>query len=132
MRANTKTERVVKRYAAVLTNDIFFSSKIREAAKSKGTAVEFIKSKDGLIDRLASRPPSVIILDLGCRKLNPVRLIGEIKSTGPLKEIPMIGYLPHVDTDLKREAVKEGCDTVLPRARFAREIGEILSGFAAE
>jgi len=132
MRVNTKTKREVKRYAAVLTTDIFFSSKVREAAKSNRIAVEFIKSKEGLIDRLASRPPSVIIIDLSCKKLNPVRLIGEIKSTGPLKEIPMIGYLPHVDTDLKNEAVKEGCDTLLPRSRFAREVGEILSRFAAE
>jgi PleD family two-component response regulator len=132
MRVNTKTKRAVKRYAAVLTNDIFFSSKIREAAKSNGIAVEFIKGKDGLIDRLLSRPPSVIILDLSCRKLNPVRLIGEIKSTGPLKGIPMIGYLPHMDTDLKNEAVKEGCDTLLPRSRFAREAGEILRKFTSE
>lgn len=131
MRVNTKTERAFKGYAVILTNDIFFSSKIREAAKSNGIAVEFIKGKDGLIDTLLSRPPSVIILDLSCRKLNPVRLIKEIKSTGPLKEIPMIGYLPHVDTDLKNEAVKEGCDIVFPRSRFAREVGEILSRFAA-
>lgn len=132
MRANSNPGNENEKYAAVLTDDIFFSSKIKEAAKSNGLSVEFIKSPGGLIERLTSRTPSLIILDLNCRKLEPVRLIGEIKSSPSLKEITIVGYLPHVDTELKRSAAESGCDLVLPRSRFAREAGEILKRFAAD
>jgi CheY-like chemotaxis protein len=131
MRVNTNPDKADEKYAAVLTDDVFFSSKIREAAKSQGLAADFIKSTDGLIERLASHPPSLIIIDLNCRKLEPVRLISEIKSNPSLKGVFMIGYLPHVETDLKRMASEAGCDMVLPRSRFAREAGEILMRFTS-
>jgi CheY-like chemotaxis protein len=131
MRVNTNPDKADEKYAAVLTDDVFFSSKIREAAKSLGLVVDFIKSTDGLIERLALHPPSLIIIDLTCGKLEPVPLIREIKSNPSLKGISMIGYLPHVETDLKRTASEAGCDEVLPRSRFAREAGEIMRRFTA-
>lgn len=132
MRVNTNPGKADEKYAAVLTDDVFFSSKIREAAKFEGLAADYIKSPDGLIDRLALHPPSLIIIDLKCRKLEPVGLIREIKSNPALKEIPMIGYLPHVETDLKHTASEAGCDEVFPRSRFAREAREILRKFTSE
>lgn len=131
MRANTNPDKADEKYAAVLTDDVFFSSKIREAARSQGLVADFIKSPDGLIERLSSHPPSLIIIDLKCEKLEPVKLIREIKSNPSLRVISMIGYLPHVETDLKRTASEAGCDIVLPRSRFAREARDILREFTA-
>lgn len=132
MRVNTNPDKADEKYAAVLTDDVFFSSKIREAAKSRGLSADFIKSPDGLIERLASHPPSLIIIDLKCKKFEPVRLIREIKSNPSLKGISTIGYLPHVEAGLKRMASEAGYDEVLPRSRFAREAGEILMKFTSE
>lgn len=118
------------RYAVALTDDMFFSSKIREAAKTNNVIVDFVKNPDGLIDKLVSHPPSLLVVDLNFKKLNPLEIIKELKLTPGLKDIPVIGYLPHVEKDLKNKAVKAGCDIVLPRSRFSREVGEILKRYA--
>lgn len=114
------------RYAVALTDDLFFSSKIREAAKINNVTVDFVKNPDGLIDKLASHPPSLLVVDLNMKKIKPLELIKELKITAGLKDIPVIGYLPHVEKHLKNKAIEAGYDVVLPRSRFSREVGDIL------
>jgi len=120
--ADVKRSRVV----AVL-DDMFFSSKIKEAAKSTGANVEILKNTNGLIEALTSSPPSLIIVDLNFKKLIPLEFIGELKSSADLKNVPTLGYLPHVERELKKEAIKAGYDFVMPRSRFVREIRDILN-----
>lgn len=119
-----------KKYAVAVTDDMFFSSKIREAAKTNNVIVEFVKNPDGLIDKLVSRPPSLLVVDLSSKKMEPLEIIKELKLTPGLKGIPVIGYLSHVEKDLKDKAVEAGYDIVLPRSRFSREVGEILKRYA--
>ena len=68
--ADTERTRVV----AVL-DDMFFSSKIKEAAKSTGVNIEILKNTNGLIKSLASAPPTLIIIDLNSKKLAPLELV---------------------------------------------------------
>jgi len=114
-----------KKIIAVL-DDLLFSSKIREAAKDLSLSLEFVKSTNGLTERLKSEKPSLIILDLNSKSHNPLQTVKDLKSSPDLKDIPILGYLSHVQTELKEEAVKARCDLVLPRSRFSRELREIL------
>ncbi|MEQ9618696.1 MAG: response regulator [Deltaproteobacteria bacterium] len=116
-------------YAVAVSGDLFFSSKIRQAAKINNVVVDFVKNPDGLIDKLASRPPSLLVVDLNYKKIEPLELIKVLKITPGLKDIPVIGYLPHVEKDLKNKAVEAGYDIVLPRSRFSREVGDILKRY---
>ena len=59
--------------------DLFFTVKINESAKHAGLAAEFVKSEIDAIDR-AKLQPSVIVIDLNCTAIDPLRLIGELKS----------------------------------------------------
>jgi len=116
------------RVVAVL-DDMFFSSKIREAAKSTGTNVEFVKNSSGLIENLASAPPTLIIIDLNSKKLSPLELIKELKSSQELQTITTLGYLSHVQDELRKEALLTGFDVVIPRSRFSRELVAILKEY---
>jgi len=107
-------------------DDLFFTSKIKEAAKSLNSDLEFIKNTNGLIQKLKSEKPSLIIFDLNSKACNPFETIKELKSSPDLKDIPVLGYLSHVQTDLKNEADKTGCDLVLPRSKFSKDLREIL------
>ncbi len=126
------SDRNNERYVVAVTDDLFFSSKIREAALSSGITAEFIKVHVGLIEKLVSHTPSLLILDLHSRKFDAVELIREIKNVPALKDIPVIGYLPHVETDLKKRANEAGCDVVLARSRFSNEVRQILAQFTTE
>jgi len=120
------SETTETRVVAVL-DDMFFTSKIREAAKSTGLNVEILKKISGLIEGLRNDPPTLIIVDLNFKKVEPMELIKNIKSSDKLNSIPVIGYFSHVQTDLKKEAFQAGYDIVMPRSRFVRELGDILN-----
>ena len=65
--------------------------------------------------------------NLNFKKVEPMELIKDIKSSDKLNSIPVIGYFSHVQTDLKKEASQAGYDFVIPRSRFVRELGDILN-----
>ena len=113
-----------------VVDDLFFASKMREAAKPLGLNIEFIKNPEGLIEKLKSQKPSLIIFDLNSKICNPNEIIKNLKSSPTLKDIPVLGYLSHVQTELKEEADKAGCDLVLPRSKFSKDLKEILMRYS--
>ncbi|HSE83440.1 MAG TPA: response regulator [Thermodesulfobacteriota bacterium] len=118
-----------KKIVAVL-DDLFFSSKIREAAKSLDLNLEITKNTSGLIEKLESQKPSLLIFDLNCKACSPLEIIENLKSSPVLKDIPTLGYLSHVQTELKDQAAKAGCDLVLPRSKFTKDLREILNKYS--
>lgn len=118
-----------KRILAVL-DDLFFSSKIREAAKTLEIELEFVKKPYGLNEKISSEKPSLIIFDLNSRFGSPIEIIKKIKSASELKQIPVIGFLSHVQIELKKEADRAGCDLVIPRSRFSNDMREILRKYS--
>ena len=119
------SEAVQTRVVAFI-DDMFFASKIKEAAKSAGVKVDFIKKVDGFIEDLKIDPPTLIIFDLNSKKLKPLELIKDLHSIQELNKISTLGYFSHVQKDLKREAIEAGFDIVIPRSRFVRELMDIL------
>lgn len=115
-----------------ILDDLIFSSKIREAANPLGIDLEFIKSPNGLSQKIKSEKPSLLIFDLNSKTHNPLQTIKDLKSSPELEDIPILGYLSHVQTELKEEAVKAGCNLVLPRSRFSRELREILMRYSTQ
>lgn len=118
-----------KKILAVL-DDLFFSSKIREAAKTLDIDLEFVKNPDGFKEKISSEKPSLIIFDLNSRAGSPLEIIKSIKSSSELKQIPVIGFLSHVQIELKKEADRAGCDLVIPRSRFSIDLREILRKYS--
>jgi PleD family two-component response regulator len=112
-----------------VVDDMFFASKIRQAAESAGVSLEIVKNAGGLIDTLTSSLPELIVIDLNSKKLKPLELVRDLKSSEKLKIVPTLGYLPHVEEKLKEEAITAGCDIVMPRSRFSRELETILKKY---
>lgn len=115
-------------YAVAILDDIFFASKIRQAAESAGLDIEFMKGAEWVAGAALSGTPSLIIVDLANKKINALELIGILKGLDNLKGVRVLGYLPHVEKGLMKEALDAGYDIVLPRSRFSLELIEILSG----
>ena len=115
------------RVVAVL-DDMFFASKIKEAAKQANVNIEIYKDAEGLIESLIRNATKLVIVDLNSKNLDSLGLIKDIKSNPDLQEITTIGYLPHVEEELKKKALTSGYDIVMPRSRFSRELVQILKG----
>ena len=111
----------------VMVDDMFFVSKIAGAAERADRKIERVRSLADL-ERLASAPPALVIIDLNSDRLDPVEAIEFLKSRDDLKSIPVVGFVSHVQVDLIRRAEAAGCDYVAPRSRFTQLLAEIVSG----
>jgi CheY-like chemotaxis protein len=106
----------MKKVLAVMS-DLFFSAKINDAAKKAGLAAVFVKDKAVALEQLKSNPV-LVILDLNCASADPLDLIRSAKAAA----IPTVGFVSHVQIDLKQKAQEAGCDTVVARSVFAQKL----------
>jgi hypothetical protein len=109
--------------------DLFFLAKIQETAKKLGVKVGFLKADKDIIARLTSVPddekPSLIVFDLNNAGAKPLTLIPKIKAK--LKRgTSVIGFLSHLQGDLKVKATEAGCDMVMPRSAFSQNLPNLL------
>jgi len=111
----------------VLVDDLFFSSKIASTAQSCGVPVQFVKTKETLIERAKSEIPSLIIVDLNGFTTQPLDTIRALKSDPDLRSTPVLAFLSHVQTELKEKALLAGCNIVIPRSAFSQRLAQILS-----
>ncbi|HVW11602.1 MAG TPA: hypothetical protein VHC90_23625 [Bryobacteraceae bacterium] len=109
--------------------DLFFSAKIHDMAKKFGMAVEFVKDKDTVLEKVKEKP-SVVIFDLNYDTAEPISLIREIKGNPETKRVSTLGFVSHVQTDLKLQAQDAGCDMVVARSVFAQNLPVILKRHA--
>ena len=108
-----------------VVNDLFFSVKLSEAAKRCGLALEFVKEGKLVLEK-ASEKPSLIIFDLNFEAVEPLQLIASLKKTPETKGISLIGYLSHVQGELKQKAQEAGCDMVMARSAFSQNLPQIF------
>ncbi|MGH9629305.1 MAG: response regulator [Bryobacteraceae bacterium] len=117
-----------KRVLAVV-EDLFFSVKIADAAKRAGLETDFVKSEKDALAK-AKDNPLLIILDLNCGALQPLNLISKLKANAEMKEISLLGFVSHVQGDLKQKAHENGCDVVMARSAFSQNLPQILKRHA--
>jgi hypothetical protein len=109
-------------------DDLFFLAKIQETARKMNVKVEFVKTDKDLLDRMkqnGEEKPSLIIFDLNNINAKPLTLIPKLKSKLK-KGTSIIGFLSHVQGDLKQKAHEVGCDMVLPRSAFSQNLPQLL------
>jgi PleD family two-component response regulator len=114
-----------KKILAVV-EDLLFTVKISDAAKRAGLDVEFVKSERDVIDKATNEKPLLIILDLNFAAVQPLKLISKLKSNGEMKQISVIGYLSHVQGELKQQAQEAGANVVMARSAFSQNLPQIL------
>ena len=115
-----------KKKILAVVEDLLFTVKISDAAKRAGLEVEFVKSERDVIEKATQENPLLIILDLNFSSVQPLKLIGKLKSNGAMKQISVIGYLSHVQGELKQQAQDAGANIVMARSAFSQNLQQIL------
>ena len=109
--------------------DLFFLAKISETARKLGVKVAFMKNEKEAIATLTSAEeadrPGLIVFDLNNANAKPLTLIPKLKAKLK-KSTSIIGFLSHLQGDLKAKAVEAGCDTVMPRSAFSQNLPNLL------
>ena len=117
----------MSRKIIAVVDDMFFASKIRAVAEAVGAEISFPRSKEALVQKAHETKPRLIVVDLHNQKIDSNALASELKSDEHLREIRLLGFFSHVQTELQRNAMAAGFDQVIPRSVFARDLPKILS-----
>jgi CheY-like chemotaxis protein len=110
-------------------DDLFFTVKIHDAAKRAAMPIAFLKSEVDVLAQ-AQEQPAVIVLDLNFAGIDPLQLVQKLKADPATKGIPVIGYLSHVQGELKQQAHQAGCDMVMPRSKFSQTLPQLFKRYA--
>jgi CheY-like chemotaxis protein len=108
--------------------DLFFLAKIQETSRKLGIKVAFVKADKDVIARLTDSEqerPSLIVFDLNNANAKPLTLIPKLR-TKLKKGTSIIGFLSHLQGDLKAKAIEAGCDMVMPRSAFSQNLPNLL------
>ena len=115
--------------------DLFFTAKIQDTAKKLGVKVEFVKgdkeSIARLLDLAPEERPTLLVFDLNNANAKPLTLIPKLKTKFK-KTVSMVGFLSHLQGDLKAKAVEAGCDTVMPRSAFSQGLPNMLRRYGID
>lgn len=115
-----------------LIDDLFFLAKIQEVARKLNVKVEFIKTEKEIGERdEGEERPSLIIVDLNSTSIKPISTISKLRSRFK-KSTSIVGFVSHVQGDLKVKAQEAGCDVVMPRSAFSQNLPNILRRHGAE
>jgi len=113
----------VARKVLAAVEDLLFRSKISETASTLGIEASFPRNPGRLLEALRESPPDLLILDLNSARFEPLALLQTIRS-----DVSTVGFLSHVQKDLAVAAREAGCDRVVARSAFTRDLPQILAG----
>jgi hypothetical protein len=115
--------------------ELFFIAKIQEVARKQGVKVAFVKNDKDALAELTSgseeNHPALIVFDLNNANAKPLTTIPKLKAK--LKRgTSIVGFLSHLQGDLKAKAMEAGCDVVMPRAAFSQNLPNLLRRYGVE
>ena len=102
---------------AGLIDNLFFSSKLSEVARSLGAEAVICTSAEAI-----PHDVSRIFVDLSAG----FDAIAEIRKIKAIHSAPVTAFFSHVQIDSKERAEQAGADEVLPRSAFAARLAEII------
>jgi hypothetical protein len=115
--------------------DLFFLAKIQETARKLGVKVEFAKGDKDVVSRILNSPdgerPALLVFDLNNLNAKPMTLIPKFRTKFK-KAVSIIGFLSHLQGDLKMKGIEAGCDVVMPRSAFSQSLPSLLRRYGVE
>ncbi len=107
-----------------VTSDLFLQSRITELAASLGVAAHFTADSAGL-KRQVTPDTVLVVLDLSDTDYDPFALARDVKGSWP--SLRILGFFPHVKSELKTRGEKAGVDVVVPNSKFVETLGKLLA-----
>lgn len=109
-----------------LLDNLFFAAKINAAAAQAGLQLNTARTFEQALVKAQVEAPGLILLDLDAQACRPLDFIRALKADATLHDIPLLGFVAHVHVEVQEQARRAGCDRVLARSVFVRDLPELL------
>ena len=114
------------RSVVAIVPDLFFAARIGATAEQLGVGLR-TPAPDAALEAIRSDRPDLVILDLAASG-DPIALARALKADPATRAIPLVGFYPHVDRDLRERALTAGIERVMPRSAFTTGLPRLLAG----
>jgi CheY-like chemotaxis protein len=115
----------MNRTVVVLADDLFWKTKIDQAAKSAQAPAVFISDPAALVKTAEIGKTALVLVDLTIRQ-DPFPAIAALKNGAKTKGIHVVGWYEHVRKELAERGTNAGCDEVLPRSSFSQKLADLI------
>jgi CheY-like chemotaxis protein len=114
-------------HVVAAVEDMFFASKLKEAARGAGAELVFTASVEETVEKTAALGAKLVLLDLNGQGYSRIEAVRALKADPRTRKARTVGYLSHVMSELKAEAQAAGCDEVLARSAFVKLLPKLLA-----
>src|SRR5437588_720768 len=112
----------------LLSDDLFWSSKIVETARALGQPVRAVRTLDELAAAVRAEAPGCVILDLCTRDIDSTQVVAAVRAATPAGAAPprLAAFGRHTDAEGLERARAAGCEPVLARSALQARLPESL------
>ncbi len=118
----------------VIATNLFFLPRIRNVAEPHGCDTRQVMSVDRLNDELDEGTSVLVLVDLEAEPDFWVEAVKTVLALGNARP-RIVGYGGHTNVPMLQKAEEAGCDLVLTKGQFSRDLGKLIaeaSGKVAE
>jgi CheY-like chemotaxis protein len=108
--------------------DVFFLAKVHDAIKAAGAEMRLARTADEALGH-ARAGAALLLLDLNDRTFSALEVAAAMRADDQLKAVPVVGFLSHVQAELKQKAVATGITEVLARSVFSSSLPAVLKRY---
>ena len=109
--------------------DLFFRSKIDATARHLNVPVRFVGVNE-LPEGSSGEETAAVLIELSPNGA-PLEAVKRIRENRKTRELPIIGFLSHVDRELAQKASISGVTQVMPRSQFSETLPDLLMDLLA-
>jgi DNA-binding NarL/FixJ family response regulator len=112
--------------ALLVSADLMMSSQFQAAAARQRATATTALTPDAALDKATQLKPRLVILDLAMIQLNPAEVVPQLRAL-PAPPDQIVAFAPHVHEARLAAALAAGCDQVMSRGQFSRQLDELLA-----
>jgi CheY-like chemotaxis protein len=114
-----------------LVNDLFFTLKIGDTAKSVGVPIQFASNTQEFLDRFRKIRPALVIADLTLAEADMAALFEQLAEDGSQTAVPILGYTTHADWK-RTGPLHDRCTKVVTKDTLSRHLAELIQQLMAQ
>jgi CheY-like chemotaxis protein len=114
----------------VAVPDLLLQSRIAEAARRAGVRFVIADTPDDVLRLARAERPGLLVLDLDSPRVQAEATLRRVRGDPALSGLATLGFYSHVRTELAERAKQAGCDRLLTRGQFVRQVDALLRPYA--
>ena len=100
-------------------NDVFFYTKLRDALKPQGYALEKARTHGEVADKAGALRPAAVVLNINDEGFDAFKALEALKSDARSKSIPVLAFANHEEVGNWKRAQHLGVTKIVSRNEFS-------------